>query len=91
MTYLISYDITDVKHRVKIAKLLEQYGLRVQKSFFQIDIPPLIAKEIEVKAQLCLDKRFDSFMILPVCKKCLKHSFSDGSGEVLTKKDFEIL
>lgn len=36
--YLICYDITDDRRRSKVAKLLEGYGLRVQKSVFECDL-----------------------------------------------------
>ena len=32
---LIIYDISDNKHRLKISKLLEGYGTRIQKSAFE--------------------------------------------------------
>ena len=34
-TVLIIYDITDNKHRLKISKLLDSYGTRVQKSCYE--------------------------------------------------------
>jgi CRISPR-associated protein Cas2 len=40
MYVIISYDITDNKLRNKIAKLLEKYGFRVQKSVFEAYIKP---------------------------------------------------
>lgn len=33
--YLIIYDISENKHRLKISKLLESYGTRIQKSSFE--------------------------------------------------------
>lgn len=34
-TVLVIYDITDNKHRLKISKLLDAYGTRVQKSCYE--------------------------------------------------------
>lgn len=34
-TVLVIYDITDNKHRLKISKLLDSYGTRVQKSCYE--------------------------------------------------------
>lgn len=36
--YLINYDITDNKTRRKMVSILEDYGIRVQKSVFESDI-----------------------------------------------------
>ena len=33
MMYFISYDIADPKRLKAVAKMLENYGLRIQKSF----------------------------------------------------------
>ena len=55
--YLLSYDITDDKHRQHLADLLLDYGDRIQKSVFEADLDadelakilrcaePLIAEE----------------------------------------------
>ena len=36
--YLIIYDITDNKRLQKIAKIMEDYGERIQRSVFEIEI-----------------------------------------------------
>lgn len=36
--YLVSYDITSDKRRRKIAKILENYGKRIQYSVFECDL-----------------------------------------------------
>lgn len=38
MFCLIIYDIRSNKHRLKLSKLLEGYGVRVQKSCFEVDL-----------------------------------------------------
>lgn len=38
MTYLICYDIREPKRLHKVASVLENHGIRVQKSFFQCDL-----------------------------------------------------
>jgi CRISPR-associated protein Cas2 len=34
-TVLVIYDITDNKHRLKVSKLLDSYGTRVQRSCYE--------------------------------------------------------
>lgn len=36
--YLVIYDIISNKRRLKLSKLLEGYGMRVQRSCFEIDV-----------------------------------------------------
>ena len=41
MFCLIIYDIRSNKRRLKLSKLLEGYGVRVQKSCFEVDLSSL--------------------------------------------------
>ena len=34
----IIYDITSIKRSLKLAKLLEEFGIRVQRSCFEVDL-----------------------------------------------------
>ena len=42
MFCLIIYDIRSNKRRLKLSKLLEGYGVRVQKSCFEVDLSRMI-------------------------------------------------
>jgi CRISPR-associated protein Cas2 len=91
MMYLFVYDIADTRRRLRISKVLEQFGLRVQKSFFQCDITSEIAESI--KSALCaeIDKKQDSLFIYPVCSGCLDGTKLIGMGNLLSDTRFEIL
>ncbi|PMB85059.1 CRISPR-associated endonuclease Cas2 [Dolosicoccus paucivorans] len=43
---LIIYDISNDKRRLKLAKLLEGYGIRVQYSCFEVSLRPTQHKEL---------------------------------------------
>ena len=43
---VIAYDICDEKRLNKVAKYLESYGIRAQKSVFEVDISTQKAKKI---------------------------------------------
>lgn len=38
MIYLVCYDITDDAIRLRVARVLEEYGDRVQRSVFEVDL-----------------------------------------------------
>ena len=40
MFYVVSYDISDDRLRNKVSKALAALGMRVQKSVFELDLPP---------------------------------------------------
>ena len=51
MFILLSYDIADSPERLrKVAKICENYGVRVQKSVFELDIS--MANFVQLKAEL---------------------------------------
>ena len=61
--YVAAYDISDSRHRERVARILGRYGQRVQLSVFQIwveseDLPQL---RREVGAYLDLEDAFDLF------------------------------
>ncbi len=91
MFFLISYDIEEDKKRNKIAKLLEDYGKRVQYSVFEclIDLEQL--KYIKKKAEEIIDKEKDSLRIYRLCENCQKLIEIIGEGEVSKDLDFYII
>ncbi|GAB4171994.1 MAG: hypothetical protein Kow00108_06530 [Calditrichia bacterium] len=91
MIYLICYDIADPTRLRKVAKVLENNGLRVQKSFFQCDIDETRLEKISKEIKCIIRKKEDSFFIYPLCDKCLNRIESAGSGELLKLEPFEIL
>lgn len=48
--YIVSYDISSNKLRRKVAKELENYGIRVQYSVFECDLEP--ARYMELYARM---------------------------------------
>lgn len=77
MRYLICYDITDDKKRRKVADILEAYGLRVQKSAFEVDVNE---KELDRLIE-CLQKicKNESIRFYHLCRACIKKSFALSS------------
>lgn len=67
--YVVCYDISLQKTRAKVARLLEEYGVRVQKSVFAVCLHPaelatlksLLQKHITGQDMLC---------VLPLCANC---------------------
>jgi CRISPR-associated protein Cas2 len=64
--YVIAYDIEDDKRRTRLAKHLQEYGVRVQFSVFIVDLRParmlLLKSEIEQR----IDSSQDSVMVCRV-------------------------
>jgi CRISPR-associated protein Cas2 len=88
---MICYDITDPKRLRKTAQILENSGLRVQKSFFQCDIDEK-KKDLLVKQVVkVLNLKKDYFYIYPLCEDCSQKAIQEGAGNLIRLEAFEIL
>lgn len=88
---MICYDISEPKRLRKTAKVLESYGIRIQKSIFQLDIDADMLKNLVRDVLAVIDKKLDAFFIYPLCDVCTRNALCDGEGEIVQVKAFEIL
>jgi len=91
MMYFISYDITNPKRLVKVAKTLENFGIRIQFSFFECEMEK---QEMEILRNSLLDlmnMKEDSLRVYPLCEDCLKKTSSMGKGNIFVPQNFQIL
>jgi len=66
MFYIISYDIKDDKRRLKVMKLLKNYGSRVQYSVFECILPEEKITELRKKLNDLICKETDSVRIYSI-------------------------
>jgi CRISPR-associated protein Cas2 len=74
--YVVTYDIVETKKRTRIADILKDYGVRVQKSVFECHIRPDDLRKMTAKMAEVIDGAKDSVMIYPLCQSC----FGQKSG-----------
>ena len=91
MIYMFCYDISNSKRLTKVAKTLENYGLRVQKSFFQCDMSKNDMIELKNRLLKIINIKKDSLFIYPLCEDCSNRVIKDGHGDILKLSNFEIL
>ena len=91
MMYFICYDITEPKRLKKVSKTLENYGLRVQYSFFQCEMDKDILQNLRDELLGIIDLKADSLKVYPVCEDCMKNTTSIGNGDLFSPQRFIIL
>ncbi len=91
MTYLVCYDICNPKRLVKTAKLLEKFGIRVQYSFFELDISDDMLEKLLCGVKMIINPKEDKFYLYPICTGCRDNAIIDGSGKLLKMETFIIL
>lgn len=71
--YVISYDISSDSLRAKIAKELENYGLRIQYSVFECKIDRTRFRELYRKlCQLTEGMEEGSIRVYEICENCTR-------------------
>ncbi len=91
MIYMFCYDISDPKRLAKVAKKLEDFGIRIQKSFFQCDISKQQKDKLKNLLLSLIDRKQDSLIIYPLCEKCSLNAEKIGQGDIINLEPFEIL
>ncbi len=87
---LIAYDVADDRKRTRLAKLLLDYGDRVQKSVFEADLNAKEIQEILEKGAKYL-QREDSLRIYPLCGECVRKVRTRGRTIALETASLRIV
>lgn len=83
MNFLVSYDISSNKKRTKIAKILDDYGDRVQKSVFELPgLDELLWNKCLKRLKKVKLEENETIRIYELCEKCRKDAMVLGEGEV---------
>jgi len=80
MKWLVCFDIKDDKKRRVIAAMLEEYGIRVQRSVFEIEISRSSLKKLTEKIEKDIDRFEDSVRFYPMDSDDIKRSIVMGFG-----------
>lgn len=91
MIYFIAYDIADPKRLSKVSKVLQNFGIRVQYSFFQCEIDISMLKNLKEKLLSIIDNKKDSLHIYPLCEDCLGNVETIGTGNIVVTPNYQIL
>lgn len=69
--FLIVYDVADGGRLRRVAKVCEDYGVRIQKSVFECDLDASTFQRFWSLLVKALDAKFDSLVAYPLCSSCL--------------------
>lgn len=92
MFYLVTYDISDDQRRTKVAKILEDYGDRVQYSVFEMEL-----EYTDQLTDLCqrleqvIDRQEDGVRVYFLCQGCRAKIAILGQGQVYRDEDVYII
>lgn len=73
--YVAAYDISRDSRRIRVAEILREYGRRVQRSVFEIEVEPEELDELRFRVGLLLANT-DAFDLFPIDRRFPKRRIS---------------
>lgn len=87
MTYFICYDIADSRRLGRVRKVLKNFGLPIQYSFFRCDVTLDKLTEIKKKLLEIIVPAEDSLQVYPLCQDCQKKITTLGTGSLENEEE----
>jgi len=84
---IVSYDVVDDRKRTRIAKLLKDYGERVQKSVFECRIDDRRYLKMKEGIGKLMDWELDSVRYYILCAGCVRNVEVSGLGVVRDEEE----
>jgi CRISPR-associated protein Cas2 len=91
MFWVVSYDIVDDRRRLRLAKLLSDYGHRVQKSVFECDLDDRRFLALKNQVERLIDHEEDSVRYYALCSRCRRAVEVSGWGTVREEEEVIIV
>ncbi len=88
MHYTVAYDITDDKRRNRIAKILKDFGTRIQYSVFECNTDRRALLRLQNKLEKIIDFREDTITFYHLCAACEKQIDRIGLKKGLDKQSY---
>jgi CRISPR-associated protein Cas2 len=82
MFIIVSYDIVSNRKRYRVAKILKNYGVRVQKSVFECQIDDRQYLKMREEIEKNIDHELDSVRYYFLCSRCVGNVEVSGWGTV---------
>ena len=70
MNMIVAYDIADPRRLNRVAKVIKDYGIRVQKSIFEVDVDSRHFAEMKARIEGEIEPALDGVKYFPLCEKC---------------------
>ncbi len=88
MHYTVAYDITDDKRRNRVAKILKDFGNRIQYSVFEFNTDRRALLRLRNKLEKIIDFREDTITFYHLCTACERRIDRIGLKKGLDKQSY---
>jgi len=70
MRMIVAYDIADPRRLQRVAKIVKDYGVRVQKSVFEVEVSETVLAKMRKRVEKVIDFAQDEVKYFPLCGQC---------------------
>ena len=67
---IVAYDIADPRRLNRIARIMKDYGRRVQKSIFEVEANDTVFREMKRRAERVMEPEEDGVKYFSLCERC---------------------
>jgi CRISPR-associated protein Cas2 len=78
MLTLVAYDVTDPKRLHRVAKVCEDWGMRIQYSVFECRLEATAFDRFWAELCSAIDPRTDRLTAFKICSRCAREIRSQG-------------
>jgi CRISPR-associated protein Cas2 len=78
MLRLVAYDITRPRRLARVAKICKNYGVRVEYSVFECDLPDDKFEKFWAQLNAEINPKYDSLLAYHLCAGCVRKTDSAG-------------
>ncbi len=76
----MTYDIANPKRLRRVARIMQDFGQRVQKSIFEVSLTPAVFKQMKFQIDNTIEPAEDGVKYFPLCRKCTTRTELIGQG-----------
>lgn len=80
MNMIVAYDIANPRRLNRVAKIIKDYGFRVQKSIFEVRVDERRFREMKSRIENEIEFAEDGVKFFPLCEKCAGTLENIGNG-----------
>ncbi len=88
MHYTVAYDIVDDKRRNRVAKILKDFGTRIQYSVFECNTDRRALLRLQDRLREAIDLQEDTITFYHLCGACEKQIDRIGVKKGLDKRSY---
>jgi len=89
--YLVIYDIANPRRLARVARVLEGFGQRIQKSVFECALDDSELDELQAKVLRCIRTDEDAVQYLRLCARDSRLTEHDGSVTPFARRPYYLV